>query len=68
LKDIRYFTNGEETVEWNQGLCMHFGKCLKLIPYSIDKPGVYSISVSDSQFRLILSLAKHCPAKALKLK
>jgi hypothetical protein len=46
---------------------MHSGRCIKNIPYIIDKPGVYSISVSERQFDAILDQAEFCPAKALKL-
>jgi uncharacterized Fe-S cluster protein YjdI len=67
VKNITYFTNGIDTIEWNQDQCMHFGKCLKNIPYLVEKPGVYSISVSESQFTLILNKTDFCPAKALKL-
>ncbi len=68
VKNIRYFTNGVDTIEWNQELCMHSGKCLKNIPYIIEKPGIYSISISERQFDTILNQSDFCPAKALKLK
>lgn len=68
VKNIRYFTNGEQTIEWNRELCMHSGKCLKNIPYIIEKPGVYSINVSERQFQIILSQSDYCPSRALKLK
>lgn len=68
VKNIRYFTNGKDIIEWNQDECMHSGKCLKNIPYIIEKPGIYSINVSDRQFDSILSKAEYCPAKALKIK
>lgn len=68
MKNIRYFTSGDDTIEWDQDACMHSGKCLKNIPYIIEKPGVYSINVSERQFELILMKADFCPAKALKLK
>jgi hypothetical protein len=47
---------------------MHSGKCLKNIPYVIEKPGIYSISVSQRQFNAILDQTDLCPARALKLK
>jgi putative redox protein len=68
LKNIRYFTNGKDTIEWNVEECMHSGKCLKNIPYIIDKPGTYSINVSESQFDTILNQTDLCPSGALKLK
>jgi len=68
VKNIRYFTNGKETIEWNVEECIHLGKCLKNIPYVIDRPGIYSISVSERQFNSILDQTEMCPAKALKLK
>ena len=67
MKDIRYFTNGKDTIEWNKEECMHSGKCLKNIPYIIEKPGLYSISVSERQFEAILNQAEFCPSRALKL-
>lgn len=68
MKNIRYFTNGKETIEWNKDECTHSGKCLKNIPYLIEKPGIYSISVSERQFETILYQSGFCPAKALKVK
>jgi len=68
VKNIRYFTNGEETIEWDIDTCMHTGKCLKNIPYFIEKPGVYSINVSERQFEEILNKSEFCPSKSLKLK
>jgi len=68
VKNIRYFTNGTDTIEWNKEHCMHSGKCLKNIPYIIEKPGIYSITVSERQFDTILKQAGFCPSKALKLK
>lgn len=68
VKNIRYFTNGKDTIEWNVEECIHSGKCLKNIPYIVDKPGIYSISVSERQFNNILDQADMCPARALRLK
>jgi len=49
-------------------LCQHFGKCLRNIPYIIEKPGIYSINVSEREFELILNKSHYCPARALKMK
>jgi len=68
VKNIRYFTNGKDTIEWNKEECQHSGKCLNSLPYIIEKPGVYSISVSERQFDTILDQTEFCPSKALKLK
>jgi len=68
VKNIRYFTNGVDTIEWNQEECIHSGKCLKNIPYIIEKAGIYSINVSERQFDVIAHQAEFCPSKALKLK
>jgi len=68
VKNIRYFTNGEDVIEWDQETCMHSGKCLKNIPYIIGKPGIYSINVSERQFDEILNQAEICPSRSLKLK
>jgi len=67
VKNIRYFTNGTDTIEWNLEECMHSGRCLKNIPYTIDKPGIYSISVSEKEFINILDRTDYCPARALKI-
>jgi len=68
VKNIRYFTNGVDTIEWNQESCIHAGKCLKNMPFIIEKPGVYSINVSERQFDEILHKGEFCPSKSLKLK
>jgi uncharacterized Fe-S cluster protein YjdI len=68
VKNIRYFTFEDKIIEWDQEECMHSGRCLKSIPYTIEKPGIYSISVSEKQFESILFQSDFCPARALKLK
>lgn len=68
MKNIRYFTNGTDIIEWDQEDCMHSAKCLKSIPYIIEKPGIYSIQVSERQFAVIKQQTEFCPAKALRLK
>lgn len=65
MKNVRYFTNGEDFIVWNKEKCMHSAKCLKTIPYIIEKPGVYSIKVSEMQFEGILRQSEFCPARAL---
>jgi uncharacterized Fe-S cluster protein YjdI len=67
VKNIRYFTHGTETIEWNPEDCLHSGKCIKNIPYIIEKPGIYSINVSEKQFEAIQNQAEYCPSKALKI-
>jgi uncharacterized Fe-S cluster protein YjdI len=67
VKDIRYFTNGVGTIEWDLGKCKHSGRCLKNIPYIIKKPGIYSINISDRQFDAILNQTDMCPNCALKV-
>jgi hypothetical protein len=41
---------------------------LKNIPYINERPGIYSISVSEREYQIILSQSDYCPARALKIK
>ena len=68
MKNIRYFTNGVDTVEWNEEACMHSGKCLVNLPGIIKNSEAESINVSGNQFETIVKQADFCPSKALKLK
>jgi len=68
VKNIRYFSNGKNTIEWNIEACTHLGKCFKNMPNNIEKPGIYCIKVSDRQFEALLKQMRFCPEKALKLK
>jgi len=65
LKSITYFTNSSRSIRWEKEKCLHRGKCLKSIPPIIDRPGVYSIPVTENQFEVLLSQSRFCPGSAL---
>lgn len=65
MKNNRFYTNGAEIIVWDKEKCKHSAKCLRTIPYNIEKQGVYSIKVSENQFEGILRQARFCPAHAL---
>jgi len=67
MKNIRCFTNNNQTVIWDKDKCFHKGKCLKNIPFLVEKPGIYSFRVTDAQMESILKQMEFCPSFALTL-
>jgi hypothetical protein len=54
-------------MRWDSEKCLHSAKCMKNIPQIIEKPGVYSIPITDKQFEVLLSQSRFCPGGALKI-
>ncbi|MBK7030097.1 MAG: (4Fe-4S)-binding protein [Bacteroidales bacterium] len=67
MNRIKYYTYSSYTIRWDGEKCLHGGKCLKGIPPIIEKPGIYSIPVSERQFTILMSQARFCPGGALKV-
>lgn len=67
MKNTHIFKTDSVTVIWEKEKCFHGRKCLKNIPYLIEKPGVYSFKVSEAQMEIILEKAGICPSAALQV-
>ena len=65
MKNIHIFKTDSITILWDKDKCFHKGKCLKNIPYLVEKPGIYSFRITDSQMEGILKQLEFCPAAAL---
>jgi uncharacterized Fe-S cluster protein YjdI len=67
VKNIKYFTCGQNTIEWSQERCMHSGKCLEEITIENKSIGMFNIDVPSQQFELLLNKVTYCPSHALQI-
>ncbi|MBK7212218.1 MAG: (4Fe-4S)-binding protein [Bacteroidales bacterium] len=67
MKNTRFYTNSSRAIRWDSEKCQHEAKCLGCVPFVTDKPGIYSVPISESEFESILSKARFCPSNALVL-
>ena len=59
------YTNGEVTVVWQPGLCIHSAKCVKGLP-SVFKPKEKPwIQIGDAPSEEIRRVVKRCPSGAI---
>jgi uncharacterized Fe-S cluster protein YjdI len=59
------YTNGEVTVVWQPGLCIHSAICVRGLPKVFDSKRRPWIDVSQSDTLLIVEQVKKCPSGAL---
>jgi uncharacterized Fe-S cluster protein YjdI len=60
-----HYSNGEVTVIWKPGLCIHSGICVKGLP-EVFKPGQQPwIDPGKVATQLIIDQVKKCPSGAL---
>lgn len=65
---VKEYTNGEVTVVWKPGMCIHSGICLKGLPqvFNLKKRPWVNMEGADSE--AIVNLVRECPSKALSIK
>ncbi|MET3878461.1 (4Fe-4S)-binding protein [Chitinophaga sp. OAE865] len=66
MKDIiKHYTNGEVTIVWKPGVCIHSEKCFHGLPAVFNpgqKPWINAEAATTEQ---IISQVKQCPSGAL---
>lgn len=63
--DTLHYSNGEVTVIWKPGLCIHSGICFKGLPGVFDPRRKPWIDVSQADTQAIIEQVKKCPSGAL---
>ena len=64
-KSIKEYSNGEVTITWEAGKCIHSGKCVKGLPEVFNikaSPWINSQGASTDE---IVNQVKKCPSGAL---
>ena len=62
------YTNGEVTVVWKPGICIHSGICLRGLPGVFNlkaRPWVNMLGATSEE---IVKVVRECPSKALSIK
>ncbi len=65
---IKEYSNGEITVQWKPGLCIHSGICLRGLPSVFNLKERPWVNVHAASSKEIVNLVKECPSKALSIK
>jgi len=66
--NTKEYSNGEVTIVWNPGQCIHTGICLRGLPSVFDLKKRPWIDISAASSEEIVALVKDCPSKALSIK
>ena len=66
--DTHHYSNGEVTVIWKPGICIHSGICFKGLPGVFDPRRKPWIDVQQSDTGTIIEQVKKCPSGALSYK
>jgi uncharacterized Fe-S cluster protein YjdI len=62
---IKKYTNGEVTVVWNSGLCIHSGNCFRGLPEVFDPRKHPWINMDGADTESITKQVTKCPSGAL---
>lgn len=62
------YTNGEITVVWQPGLCVHSGRCIRGLPRVFDLGRHPWIDARAATSAEIVAQIQHCPSGALSIK
>lgn len=66
-RQTHYYTNGEITVAWKPGLCIHSGICFKGLAEVFDPRRRPWIIMSHAETERIIAQVKQCPSAALTI-
>lgn len=64
-KDTHKYTNGEVTIVWKPGICIHSGICARGLPGVFDPKRKPWIDMSQSDTDRMIEQVKKCPSGAL---
>ncbi len=66
MKDIiKKYNNGEVTVIWQPGLCIHSARCVRGLPSVFNTALKPWIDVTKAETETIVNQVKQCPSGAL---
>lgn len=67
-KIVKEYSNGEITVVWKPGQCIHSGICLRGLPEVFNLKQRPWVDMSAASSEEIVNLVRECPSKALSIK
>jgi len=62
------YTNGEITVIWQSGLCIHAGQCVKHLPEVFRPKENPWVQLNGADSPTIREAVSHCPSGALSIR
>ncbi len=62
------YTNGEITIVWQSGKCIHSGNCVKNLPAVFHPKEQPWIKIDNASTQEIISAVEKCPSGALSVK
>ena len=62
---IKKYSNGELTVVWKPGLCIHSGVCVRTLPQVYNPREKPWIKVENASTEELMAQIKKCPSGAL---
>ena len=66
MEDItKKYDNGEVTVIWQPGLCIHSTRCVKGLPSVFDTASKPWININGADTEAIINQVSQCPSGAL---
>jgi uncharacterized Fe-S cluster protein YjdI len=65
---IKEYTNGETTVVWQQGKCIHSGNCVKNLSAVFQPQTQPWIKMNNASTAEIIATVAKCPSGALSIK
>lgn len=66
MKEVtKHYTNGEVTVVWKNGLCIHSAICIRGLPQVFDVNASPWVNINGASTEQIIAQVKKCPSGAL---
>jgi uncharacterized Fe-S cluster protein YjdI len=64
---VKKYSNGEVTVVWEPGKCIHAGNCVRGLPEVFDARAKPWINIEGADTQSIINQVKDCPSGALSI-
>jgi uncharacterized Fe-S cluster protein YjdI len=65
--DVKHYSNGEITVVWKPGVCMHSAVCFRGLPQVFDPSRRPWVTIGGATTQAILAQVRRCPSGALSI-
>jgi len=65
--DVKRYSNGEVTVVWKPGVCMHSAVCFRGLPKVFDPSRRPWIAIDAAPTKAIVEQVRRCPSGALSI-
>lgn len=64
---VKKYSNGEVTVVWEPGKCIHAGNCVRGLPEVFDARAKPWINIEGADTQSIINQVRNCPSGALSI-